>query len=78
VLLWAAAAFADCKSCHPAQVLQTNAMSKAMEFVEQCGILRRSPDLSFNAGPYRYRIVRKGSKSIYERTDGRATVTVPV
>ncbi len=78
VLLWAARAFADCKSCHAAQALQTNAMSKAMEFVEQCGILRRAPDLRFEAGPYRYRIVRKGSQSIYEVTDGRSMVTAPI
>lgn len=78
VLLWAVKALADCKSCHPDQASHSNSMTRAMEFVEQCAILRRAPDLKFQNGRYRYSIIREGGQSIYSVTDGQASLTAPI
>ncbi len=78
VFFCAMRAVADCQSCHADQASHSNSMTRAMEFVERCGILRRAPDLKFQDGQYRYRIVREGSRSIYSVTDGQATITAPI
>jgi len=68
-----------CGDCHAAaQTAHSSNMARAMEFVEQCSILRAAPNLSFNDGAYRYRITRQGNNSVYTVTDGADTIAVPI
>ena len=53
-------------------------MAHAMEMPAECTILKAHPVLSFQSGPYSYRIERKGNESIYTVTDGHQTLTIPL
>ena len=53
-------------------------MAHAMELPAECAILKSHPLLTFQDGPYSYRIERRGNQSIYTVTDGKQTVTAPI
>ena len=53
-------------------------MAHALELPSECAILKTHPVLTFQKGPYSYRIERKGDDSIYTVSDGSQTITVPI
>lgn len=68
-----------CVACHTTEASERSTpMGDALESVSSCNILRRHPDLSFRSGPYSYRIVRQGDKSLYTVTDGRESFSEPI
>ncbi len=70
----------QCATCHPAQAKPhpSTSMAHAMELPAECTILKAHPLLTFQSGPYSYRIERKGDESIYTVTDGQEKLTVPL
>lgn len=68
---------AVCTACHIAQArpYRTTPMFDALERVDACSVLKEHPDLSFQEGPYRSRIVRQGDRSILTVTQGSDTFT---
>ena len=68
-----------CLSCHTNMAgAQHNAMAKALEPVKESRILKAHTQLKFQNGPYSFRLVREGDRSVYTVTDGRETITAPV
>src|SRR5579875_675555 len=69
-----------CATCHPAQAKPhpSTSMAHAMELPAECDILKSHSLLTFQEGPYSYRIERHGDQSIYTVTDGKQTITVPI
>lgn len=69
-----------CATCHPRQAKPHpgTSMAHAMELPAECDILKQHPILTFQEGPYSYRIERHGNDSIYTVTDGKQTITVPI
>ena len=53
-------------------------MSRAMEPVETCAILKGAIHYSFNDGKYIYSIARDGTKVIYTVTNGKESFSVPL
>jgi hypothetical protein len=53
-------------------------MTRALEPVADCQILREYPLLTYKFGPYSFKIVRQGSQSIYSVTDGVKTISEPI
>ena len=53
-------------------------MAHAMELPAECAILKAHPDLTFQDGPYSYRIERQSDASKYTVSDGKQTITVPL
>jgi hypothetical protein len=53
-------------------------MSRALEPVEKCEILKAHPRLTFRIGSYSYQIVREGNLSIYTISNGPNSVSEPV
>ena len=53
---------AVCTACHITQAkpYRTTPMFDALERVDACSLLKKHPDLSFQEGPYRSRVVRQG------------------
>jgi Cytochrome c554 and c-prime len=70
----------QCATCHPAQAKPhpSTSMAHAMELPAECAILKAHPLLTFQSGPYSYRIERNGDESIYTVTDGQEKLTVPL
>ena len=70
----------QCATCHPAQSKPhpETSMAHALELVDECAVLKSHPVLTFQSGPYSYRIERQGDKSAYSVSDGQQTVTVPI
>ena len=64
-----------CASCHPEQAREHGRTLMADTLVpgDSPRILRGLPDMSFQLGPYRYRVERQGDQNYYEVTDGRET-----
>jgi len=60
-----AAATPTCATCHVKQTQSANAMSRAMESIADCRILRANPQLTFQDGPYSYRLQRTGNETYY-------------
>jgi hypothetical protein len=69
-----------CAQCHAALTAnrQANAMSRALEPVEGCEILKTKPSLSFRNRSYTYKILREGNRSIYTITDGVNSISEPI
>src|SRR5438309_10048221 len=69
-----------CAQCHIQQTAKrlANSMSRALEPVERCEILKAQPRLNFRNGPYSYQIVRDGKRSIYTISDGLNSISEPV
>jgi len=62
---YGAAAIPTCSTCHLKQTQSANAMSRAMESIADCHILRANPQLTFQDGPYSYRLQRAGNETYY-------------
>lgn len=69
-----------CISCHPAEGKSQKfaPMAITLQPGAQSDILRSHPNLTFKIGSYTYRILRKGSRSIYTVTDGKETISEPI
>jgi hypothetical protein len=69
-----------CSACHPAQAKPhpASSMAHAMELPAECDILKSHPVLTFQTGPYSYRIERRGEQSIYSVSDGQQTLSFPI
>ncbi len=67
-----------CAQCHAAEAKGSNAMARALEPAATCEILRRRPRLTFRKGPYSYRIVLRGGRSVYEVTDATGKISEPI
>ncbi|MGA2737935.1 MAG: hypothetical protein ABSG65_10850 [Bryobacteraceae bacterium] len=80
LLLYPGAVSTTCASCHKTEALSQpgTSMGHALELVQNCGILREHPRLTFQYGRYSYTITRQGDRSIYSVTDGTDTLTVPI
>src|SRR5687768_15396497 len=61
---------AVCAECHQAQSASHphTGMAGAAQTIEDCDVLRERPLLTFATGPYRYRIERKGKRSVFTVT----------
>jgi len=53
-------------------------MGQALETVEDCKVLIKSPLLTVTVGKYSYRIQRKGNQSEYTVTDGVESIAAPI
>jgi len=69
-----------CAQCHAPLTAKrlANSMSRALEPVESCGVLKAHPRLTFRNGPYSYQIVREGNRSLYTITDGLNSISEPI
>jgi hypothetical protein len=69
-----------CAQCHVAQTAKrlANPMSRALEPVERCDVLKSHPRLDFRNGRYAYQIVREGNRSVYTIADGKDSISEPV
>ncbi len=70
----------SCAECHASQAASyhKSAMSRALELVADSQILKSHRRLTFQSGPYTYRVVRQGSNSIYSVSDGTNTISEPI
>jgi hypothetical protein len=70
----------QCAGCHPAQArnFHRNSMSRALEPIETCAILKGDINLTWTDGHYTYSIVRSGERVLYQVTDGRETFQTPL
>ena len=71
---------AACAECHAALAAKrlANPMSRALEPVENCAVLKAQPRLSFLNGSYTYQIIREGNRSTYTISDGRNSISEPI
>jgi hypothetical protein len=69
-----------CTQCHEKiSALQHHTlMSKALALTASCEILISHRELTLRDGPYVYRIVRSGDRSLYTVTDGTKTISEPI
>ncbi len=69
-----------CAKCHKkiSELQRGSAMARALELPAVCQILISHKDLTFRNGPYVYRIVRNGDRSLYTITDGTKTISEPI
>lgn len=70
----------DCATCHADQVKThgTTGMARALTDAATGEILRTHPLLTFQQGPWKYSIERKGSASIYKVTNGKDEISLPI
>ena len=66
-----------CAQCHATKVATQSAtpMAHALTTSSDCQILTTRPELSFRNGPYTYKIIRQGNRSIYTVNDGVNTIS---
>jgi hypothetical protein len=71
---------ARCASCHAAQAakFRENSMSRALEPVDRCEILKGDVQFSFRKAPYTWSITRSDGKITYKVTDGKETLEAPL
>ena len=71
---------AACVQCHTSLAAKrlANPMSRALEPVENCDVLKTQPRLSFRNDSYTYQIVRDGTRSNYTISDGRNSISEPI
>jgi len=69
-----------CVQCHAGLGAKrlANSMSRALEPVESCGVLKTNPRLIFRNGTYNYQIIRQGNRSIFTITNGLSSISEPV
>lgn len=53
-------------------------MSRALQPIAQCDILKTHRDLAFQKAKYRYRITFTGDRATYQVTDGTQTIQAPL
>ena len=70
----------ECVTCHPAQARPqpSTSMAHALELVSECAILKAHPLLTFQNGPYLYRIERRGDESIYSVSNDQQTISFAI
>jgi hypothetical protein len=70
----------QCALCHQAQAshFHDNSMSRALEAIDKCEILRGPVHYSVTIGKYSYLIRRDGAKVLYNVTDGVQTIETPL
>lgn len=68
----------NCATCHPAETaaFPQTGMSRALESVKDCVILKQHPELSATIGGYHYEITRQGDETRYSVTDGKNKISV--
>src|SRR5215467_12513466 len=61
----------QCAVCHPKQSegFHSNSMSRALEPIENCEILKRNPRMEWTDGQYHYRIEQTGPSYLYRVSD---------
>lgn len=69
-----------CAQCHvqEAKTYKSAGMRQGGQRPANAEVLRDHSLLTFQAGPYHYRITREGQKSIYSVTDGKRTISAPI
>jgi hypothetical protein len=69
-----------CAECHEKinGVQHQTLMAKALAHPASCQILVANKELTLRDGPYAYRIVRQGNRSLYTVTDGNRTFSEPI
>src|ERR1022692_4499688 len=69
-----------CAQCHRQQAAHFAAtpMAQALRTVAESDILKQHPNLSFQEGAYRSRIVRSGDESVLTVTDANETFSAPL
>jgi hypothetical protein len=68
-----------CAGCHADKfATPPTPMTRAMELGSTCEILRKHPLLTFEDGPYTYRITHAGGASTYSISDGHQTISEPI
>ncbi|HEY3131318.1 MAG TPA: hypothetical protein VGL91_17810, partial [Acidobacteriota bacterium] len=69
-----------CAKCHRSMTASQRAtgMARALEKITDCQILQSRPRLIFQEGPYSYKIVREGNRSIFSVSDGSNTISEPI
>jgi cytochrome c554/c'-like protein len=69
-----------CAQCHAPLTSKrlANSMSRALEPVENCEILKTHLRMNFSNGPYNYQIVREGNRSLYTISDGLNSISEPI
>ncbi len=67
----------SCGACHARLMTKrlANTMSRALEPVSTCEILKRNARLEFRNGAYRYEIVRHGNESVFTISDGQNSIS---
>ena len=71
---------AKCATCHASQSahFHENSMSRALEPIETCAILKGDIHYTFTTGPYTWSIARIAGKVVYKVTDGKETFETPL
>jgi hypothetical protein len=70
---------AACAQCHlEGETQKATPMAQALELANECKILRANRKLNFQSGKYSYTITREGDRSLYQVTDGKNNITVPL
>jgi hypothetical protein len=69
-----------CAHCHPSifESWEKTQMAHAMQPASDSEYLRANPDLTFQHGPYTYRVVSTGDQSIYSVSEEDRTLSVPL
>jgi hypothetical protein len=70
----------SCARCHTEQAhaFFDTPMAKAAVAPAESEILVRNAQLTFREGPFTYRIVREGARSLYTVSDGKTTISEPI
>jgi len=69
-----------CATCHPSQAAgwKDSQMARAMIPAAQSPLLQSHPHLSYQHGPYTYRVDWEGDRAVYSMTDGKRTFSTPL
>ena len=69
-----------CAACHPAQArnFHRNSMSRALEPIESCTILKGDINYTWTDGRYAYSITRSGERVLYKVTEGKESFETPL
>jgi hypothetical protein len=70
----------QCAACHPAQArnFHRNSMSRALEPVDACAILKGDVHYIWTDGKYSYSVSHAGERALYRVTDGNQTFETPL
>ncbi|MGH9431284.1 MAG: cytochrome c3 family protein [Terriglobia bacterium] len=69
-----------CASCHPSEAAacQESQMAHAMTPAAQSKLLQSHPHMSYQHGPYTYRVDLDGDRAVYSMTDGKRMFSIPL
>ncbi len=70
----------QCAACHPAQAktFHENSMSRALEPIESCQLLKGDVRFSWSIDQYNYLITQRQGKVVYRVTDGKDMLEAPL